>query len=188
MSATLSPVRLMSPSAMRFGVWRPLLGLIQGGASARGGEPSGWVAEWSLQRPKRVATGPLAGGYAALALVLLVLAWAARSQGWHQALPMAGVGLCLAGLALLLQVRRATDRDAIAMKPSLVRVEQYRAGHVHRVDFNPRWVRVEPALHDGSLVRLSGQGRSVVVGEFVPRASRPQLAEEFRWALRHLDD
>lgn len=185
MSATLSPVRLMSPSAMRFGVWRPLLGLIQSGASSvKGNEPSAWVAEWSLQRPKRVATG----GYAALAMVLLVLAWVVRSQGWHQALPMAVAGLCLAGLALLLQVRRATDRDAIAMKPSLVRVEQYRAGHVHRVDFNPRWVRVEPALHDGSLVRLSGQGRSVVVGEFVPRACRPQLAEEFRWALRHLDD
>jgi uncharacterized membrane protein len=88
----------------------------------------------------------------------------------------------------VLYARHASDRDAIAMKASLVRVEQHRGGHIRRVDFNPRWVRVEPDRHDGSLVRLSGQGRSVVVGEFVPRDSRPQLAEEFRWALRHLED
>ncbi len=39
-----------------------------------------------------------------------------------------------------------------------------------------------------SLVRISGHGRSVEVGGYLPRAARPQLAEEFRWALRHLDD
>ena len=74
------------------------------------------------------------------------------------------------------------------MHDSLVRVSRHRGGRVQAVSFHPRWMRVEPEQHDRSLIRLSGQGRSVVVGEFVPAHSRRQLADELRWALRHLDD
>jgi uncharacterized membrane protein len=101
---------------------------------------------------------------------------------------LAAIELLSLCLMLRLVARHASDQDIIAMNPSLVRVERRRAGRVRRVDFNPRWVRVEPELHGGSLVRVAGQGRSVLVGGFLPRAARPQLAEELRWALRHLDD
>jgi uncharacterized membrane protein len=126
--------------------------------------------------------------YLALSLASLMVAAGCWLAGASSVLPIAGAEMMLLALGMLMYARHVSDRDLIAMKPSLVRVEQHRAGHVHCVDFNPRWVRVEPDLHDGSLVRLSGQGRSVVVGEYVPRHERPQLAEEFRWALRHLDD
>jgi uncharacterized membrane protein len=186
MTATLSPVRLMSPSAMRFGVWRPLLGLIQGSAGAVAG--SDWLAEWSLNRRCALSPRQMFRVYLGLSAASLLIACGFWFAGASLVLPFAAIELAALGLAMLFYVRHAADRDLIAMKPSLVRVEQHRAGQVSRVDFNPRWIRVEPDQHDGSLVRLSGQGRSVVVGEFVPREGRPQLAEEFRWALRHLDD
>jgi uncharacterized membrane protein len=179
---------------MRFGVWRPLLGLIQGAPGHAAG--ADWRAEWSLRRAGVLSARGMRSVYLALFSVLLILAGCLWYADVSQALPsplprllpFAAAAWALMALALLFHVRHAADRDLIAMKPSLVRVEQHRAGQVRRTDFNPRWVRVEPDLHDGSLIRLSGQGRSVAVGEYVSRASRSQLAEEFRWALRHLDD
>lgn len=85
----------------------------------------------------------------ALTALSLLIAAGLWPMGVAQALP----------LAMLFYTRHAADRDLIAMKPSLVRVEQHRAG----------------------------QGRRVVVGEYVPRDCRAQLAEEFRWALRRLE-
>jgi uncharacterized membrane protein len=185
MSASLSPVRLMSPSAMRFGVWRPLLDLIQASHDSHEGT---WRAEWLLKRRSLMSVRQLIAVYVGLSVMSLGVAIGFWQQGMPQVLPVATAELAVLALGMLLYVRHTSDRDAIAMKPSLVRVEQHRGGQVRRIDFNPRWVRVEPDLQDGSLVRLSGQGRSVVVGEYVPRDCRPQLAEEFRCALRHLND
>lgn len=186
MTASLSPVRLMSASAMRFGVWRPLLGLIQGSAGAVSG--TDWRAEWALQRHCAMSPRLMFRVYLACSAAVMLIASAFWYMGAGLVLPLAATVMAALALAMLFYTRHAADRDLIAMKPSLVRVEQHRAGQVRRTDFNPRWVRVEPDQYDGSLVRLSGQGRSVVVGEYVPRDCRPQLAEEFRWALRHLDD
>jgi uncharacterized membrane protein len=174
---------------MRFGVWRPLLGLIQGGAGALAG--SDWLAEWRLHRRNALSAlspSQMFRAYLAWSAASLLIAGACWYLGADQVWPYTAAELMALGMAMLFFARHASDCDLISMKPSLVRVEQRRAGQVHRVDFNPRWIRVEPDQHDGSLVRLSGQGRSVVVGEFVSRDGRPQLAEEFRWALRHLDD
>ncbi|MFT3856082.1 MAG: DUF2244 domain-containing protein [Aquabacterium sp.] len=171
---------------MRFGIWRPILGLIQGGAS--GVPDMAWRAEWSLQRPSALSRPQMLQVYLALSLAFILIACVLWYLGASHVMPFVAAALAALSLGLLFNIRHASDRDLIAMNPSLVRVEQHRAGHVRRTDFHPRWVRVEPDQHDGSLVRLSGQGRSVVVGEYVPRDGRPQLAEEFRWALRHLDD
>ena len=65
-------------------------------------------------------------------------------------------------------------------------VEHRCAGRVESVEFNPRWVCIEPKHHNLSLIRLSGQGRSIDVGQHVPPMWRRQLAAEFRWALRQL--
>jgi len=185
MTATLSPFRLVSSSAMRFGVWRPWSMRADGRPES---DAFAWCAEWSLCRQDLMAHRH---GFQVYLLSLLLLAavaagggWIWRVHVWPQALLLA----LLVTMSWLMHARHASDRDHIAMKPTLLRVERHRGGRVHRVDFNPRWVRVEPDQHDGSLVRLSGQGRSVVVGRYVPRDSRRQLAQEFRWALRHLDD
>lgn len=99
--------------------------------------------------------------------------------------------LLLSGLGrwlLWVHARHADDHDRIAMHAERVHVACQRGGRVASFDCHPRWVRVEPVNHDGSLIRVSGEGTSMVVGEFVRRDERKQLAHELRWALRHLDD
>jgi uncharacterized membrane protein len=45
-------------------------------------------------------------------------------------------------------------------------------------------VRVEPSAGEGSLVELSGEGRSVRVGRHLRPEWRDELAQELRRALR----
>lgn len=58
------------------------------------------------------------------------------------------------------------------------------AGRVQRAEFNREWVRVEPKDGEGSLIEVSGQGRSVRVGRHIRPELRPALAREIRFALR----
>ena len=63
-------------------------------------------------------------------------------------------------------------------------VELETAGRSERAAFNRDWVRIEPRAEDGSLIAVSGQGRSVRVGRHVRPELRPALAREIRMALR----
>jgi uncharacterized membrane protein len=188
MRAALSPVPLMSSAALRFGVWRPLLNLVQGAAAMAAPDASGWRVEWLLQRDSALTSRHMCLAYAAFCLAFASLAGGFWFYGAALVLPFAFVALLAVGVAVLMYSRHAADREYIAMRPSLLRVERRSGGRTNCVEFNPRWVRVEPDRDDGSLVRLSGQGRSVVVGEFVQPEHRRQLADEFRWALKHLED
>lgn len=179
---------MMSSAALRFGVWRPLLNLVQGAAAMAAPDASGWRVEWLLQRDSALNARQMWSVYAALCLVSLSLAGGFWVYGAAFVLPFALAELVAVGAAVLLVARHAADREYIAMRPSLLRVERRSGGRTNCIEFNPRWVRVEPDRDDGSLVRLSGQGRSVVVGEFVQPEHRRQLADEFRWALKHLED
>ncbi len=188
MPAALSPVPLISSAALRFGVWRPLLNLVQGASAMASSDASAWRAEWRLGRSGVLSVQQLWLVYGVLCAVSLGLSGVFWFFGAASVLPFAFVELIAVGIALSIYARHAGDGDYIAMRPSLLRVERRHGGRVNCVEFNPRWVRVEPDRDDGSLVRLSGQGRSVVVGEFVQRQHRRQLADEFRWALKHLED
>lgn len=158
-----------------------MLGLFKGQAATA--PAPDWKAVWTLER-----RASHQGARTSLALGSALVSVAGWWAGVHNMVQLVAVELIALCLMLRMVARHASDQDLISMNPSLVRVERRRAGRVRRVDFNPRWLRVEPELHDGSLVRMAGQGRSVLVGGFLPRAARPQLAEELRWALRHLDD
>lgn len=224
MTATVSPVRLMSPAAMRFGVWRSLASQRADAASAgwqadasgpaagrdaslaergdlraehpaeHGSEPGPeYRAEWLLARRLPVPPGVLSRWWlmaSVLGLTAALGSWMlapASVQALHAVIGV--VALSLAGrLALWTYGRHALDHDHIAMSSSRVHVACSRAGRTVSLDVHPRWVRVEPLQHDRSLICLSGEGRRVTLGEFVPTDSRRQLAEELRWALRHLDD
>lgn len=186
MTATLSSVHMMAPPALRLGVWRPISLFFQVDRSPA--SPSEWKAAWLLKRQCALTPGQLLKAYLGLCALSLAVALGFWFMGAALVLPFACVEVVALGVAMLVFARHATDRDVIAMKADLLKVECHRAGQVVSAEFHPRWVRVEPDQHDGSLVRLSGQGRSVVVGEFVHRHHRRQLADEFRLALRHLDD
>ncbi|WP_349677419.1 DUF2244 domain-containing protein [Aquabacterium sp. UBA2148] len=184
MTATASPVRMLPNAPMRFGVWRALP------VSRRSRQASvseAWQAEWRLPRVMPISTSRFV--FCSLALLVLwslTLVLAGGSwRAWGPGLA-GGCLLTLAGAALL--ARMSSDGEHIAMHRGLVRVTRRQGGRVRTTDFLPRWVRIEPEQHDRSLVRLSGQGRSVTVGEHIQPQERRQLADELRWALRQLDD
>lgn len=184
MTATASPVRMLSSAPMRFGVWRSLP------ASRRPRQASAneaWQAEWRLPRALPISVPRFV--LACLGLLLgagLVLALlGAPARPWLPAL--AGAGLLMAAGAALL-ARMSSDGEYIAMRGGLVRVTRCQGGREKTTDFLPRWMRIEPEQHDRSLIRLSGQGRSVMVGVHIQPEERRQLADELRWALRQLDD
>ena len=90
------------------------------------------------------------------------------------------------GVALLMVARHAGDRELITMAGHELVVEKYFGPAVARTRFRAEWVRVEPAAADGSLVELSGEGRSVRVGRHMRPELRVELAQELRRALRQL--
>lgn len=189
MTATLSTLGLTSPFALRMGVWHPVTRVThtQPLAGAQTLDPC--LAEWAMPKAANAVSSAL--GLLALALALgVALSWQASTE-W----PLANAWVC--GLAALacstlmaaLHVRRHRhDADHIAMHVHSVRVAQRRAGRVSQTHFHPRWLRVEPEWQDGSLLRLHGQGRSILVGEFLEKQGRQQLAAELRSVLKHLDD
>lgn len=188
MTATLSSVRMNGPALWQFGIWRPDT-LLRHSGKARArltDQAAGWLAEWHLARERLLTPWQAGRALFLLATLALLLSAGFWLMGVAVA-PLACLQLAGIGMVLAMWVRHADDRDVIALRPGLLRVERHRAGRVDTVEFNPRWVRVEPDQHDESLVRLSGHGLSVVVGDFVQRQHRRQLADEFRWALRHLD-
>lgn len=94
------------------------------------------------------------------------------------------VELLAVGAAFLLYSRHASDAEKIVLRNGQLVVEMETAGRVERTEFNQAWVRVEPKNGDGSLIEVSGQGRSVWVGRHLRPELRPALAREIRIALR----
>lgn len=184
MTATASPVRMLSSAPMRFGVWRsPPVNRRSRQAAAN----ESWQAEWRLPRALPISVPRFALACLVLlsgaAVVMFLLAGSVRT--WWPFLAGAALLMAAAGGVLL---RISSDGEHIAMRCGLVRVTRRHGGRVHSTDFLPRWMRIEPDQHDRSLIRLSGQGRAVMVGVHIQPQERRQLADELRWALRQLDD
>lgn len=131
------------------------------------------------------------GTLAVVAVVAVVAVSSGTVEGAHHSGNAVTALLLLGGLArwlLWVHARHADDHDHIAMHAERVHVACQRGGRTASFDCHPRWVRIEPVDHDRSLIRVSGECASMVVGEFVTRDERKQLAHELRWALRQLDD
>lgn len=140
---------------------------------------------WRL--PRNCATSPrqltlALAAAAGLSLLIGLVMWLAGAP-W--VLPFAGIELVALAAALVMHARHAGDQDLIALSGQCLRVERQRGPRVQIWEFHPRWVRVEPRSAEGSLVRLSGQGQHVDIGQFVRPGLRQQLASELRDALRH---
>jgi hypothetical protein len=87
-----------------------------------------------------------------------------------------GLELLAVGAALLVFARHAGDRETITLTHREMSVVQQVGPAVELVRFRAEWVRVEPVADDGSLVELSGEGRSVRVGRHVRPEMRVALA------------
>lgn len=152
---------------------------------AAGGAGGEWAVEWKLKRNCSMAPRQLLGFYSVLCGLSLAVATFFWWQGARMVMPFTWVELLAVGAALLVYARHATDSESIALRDDRLTVEHASGNRLERVEFQSRWVRVEPEAGDGSLVELSGQGRRIAVGRYLRPELRPQLAHELRMALRH---
>lgn len=139
---------------------------------------------WLLKR--HCSLSPVQLGWFYLSLCVVSLGTA--SFFWWQGAPMVMTFMLLellaVGAAFTFYARHAGDAEKILLQDGQLVIELETAGHTERAEFNREWVRVEPRHGDGSLIEVSGQGRTVQVGRHVRPELRPVLAREIRWALR----
>lgn len=144
--------------------------------------PLGWV--FDLRRNVSITPRQLMAAYALLCGVSLLVAVGFWWQGVALVGVFTGLELLAVGVALLVVARHAGDREVITLTRGELSVERRFGPGVLRTAFRAEWVRVEPAADDGSLIELSGEGRSVRVGRHVRPELRVALAQELRRALR----
>lgn len=142
------------------------------------------AVQWLLRRHCSLRPAQLGWLYLSLCVVSLAIAAFFWLQGATLVMHFAGAELLMAGVAFLVYARHAGDSEKIVLQGGQLVVELETAGHTRRAEFNREWVRVEPKDDDGSLIEVSGQGRSVRVGRHVRPELRPVLAREIRFALR----
>jgi uncharacterized membrane protein len=174
MSATIAPSPWPAPPSPRpDGGWR---------FAREQAAPLAWLFE--LRRNVSITPRQLMGCYLLLCAVSLGVAVGFWLQGITVVSLFTGVELLAVGAALLVFARHAGDCETITLTDREMSVEQHVGPAVERVRFRAEWVRVEPVADDGSLVELSGEGRSVRVGRHVRPEMRVALAQELRRALR----
>lgn len=140
--------------------------------------------EWRLRRNCSMAPRQLLLAYGVVSAIALVVAGFMWTQGATLVMPFAWVELIGLGLALLVYARHANDAETIVLHDGRVVVEHTCAQRTQRTEFDAAWLRVEPAVADGSLIELSGDGRRASVGRYVRPEWREALAGELRAAMR----
>lgn len=148
------------------------------------GQHSEHAVQWLLKRHCSLKPSQLGWFYLSFCVISLTIASFFWFQGALLVMPFAWLELAVVGVAFLIYARHAGDGEKIVLQGGQLVVELEMAGRMQRAEFNRAWVRVEPRFGDGSLIELSGQGRSVQVGRHVRPELRPALAREIRWALR----
>ncbi len=177
MSVTCASSPWSSPAPRRDGGWR--FGREQVA-------PVAWL--FDLRRNVSITPRQMVLAYLLLSGVSLLVALGFWSQGVVMVGLFTGLELLAVGAAMLMVARHAGDRETITLTARELLVEQWFGSGVERASFRAEWVRVEPAAADGSLVELSGEGRSVRVGRHVRPELRVELAQELRRALRTAGD
>ena len=140
--------------------------------------------QWLLRRNCSVTPAQLLTLFVSLSVVSLGIATFFWFQGATLVMPFAWLELMAVGTAFIVYARHARDGENISLHGGHLVVELEIAGRLQRAEFNREWVRVEPQDGDGSLIEVSGQGRSIRVGRHVRPEHRPALAREIRRALR----
>ncbi|RZI96857.1 MAG: DUF2244 domain-containing protein [Haliea sp.] len=153
-------------------------------AQTRFGHDGAHRVQWLLKRNCSITPRQLGALYASLCVVSLGIAGFFWTQGAKLVMPFAWLELMAVGSAFVVYARHAGDGEKIVLQDGRLVVELETAGRCQRAEFDREWVRVEPRSGDGSLIEVSGQGRSVQVGRHLRPELRPALARELRLALR----
>ncbi|MES2511922.1 MAG: DUF2244 domain-containing protein [Pseudomonadota bacterium] len=147
-------------------------------------QASSGSVQWLLKRNCSVTPAQLGWMYVSLCMVSMGIALFFWVQGARMVMPFAWLELLAVGMAFVVYARHARDGEKIVLQGGQLVVELETGGRMERAEFNRQWVRVEPKDSDGSLIEVSGQGRSVRVGRHLRPELRPALAREIRFALR----
>jgi uncharacterized membrane protein len=142
------------------------------------------LLRWVMKRNCSITPQQLLAVYGCLCAVSLAISLFFLLQGAPFVMAFAGVELLLVGVALLVYARHAGDRETITLAGANVAVEQQIGRRARHASFQAEWLAVEPAQGQGSLVMLSGQGQSMLVGRFLRPELRAAFAHELRLALR----
>jgi len=140
--------------------------------------------QWVMKRNCSISPRQMGAVYLSLCVVSMLIASFFWAQGAPFVLVFAGLELLFLGLALLIFARHAGDRETLTLAGRSLSVEQCYGSRTSVTEFAAEWLMVEPAAGQGSLVQLSGQGRSVRVGRFLRPELRAALARELRQGLR----
>jgi uncharacterized membrane protein len=148
--------------------------------------PSGarTLLRWVMKRNCSISPRQLLAVYGCLCVVSLSISLFFLLQGAPFVMAFAGIELLLVGVALLVYARHAGDGETITLAGADLAVEQQIGRRARHASFQAEWLAVEPAHGQGSLVLLSGQGQSMLVGRFLRPELRAALAQELRHALR----
>ena len=145
-------------------------------------DANGW--QWHLVRTCSFKPRQLAGLYASLCAISIAIGTGFWLQGATLVAPFAVLELLVVGVAFLIYARHAADGERVRLEHERLEVEIERAGKVIRTVFQRQWVRVQAPVTASSLIEVSGQGQTVLLGRHVRPELRPALAKELASALR----
>ncbi|KVH65689.1 hypothetical protein WL30_03190 [Burkholderia ubonensis] len=153
-----------------------------GSTDAADAEPV--LEDWLMKRNCSMSPRQFVLFYASLAGFSLAIAAMLMWQGAWLVMPFTGVELLAVGVAFAIYARHAVDYERIRLFPHRLVIERMNAEQLTQIEFNPRWVRVEPGATPRDPIRLVSRGQTVVIGQHLAQYRRAQFADELRAALR----
>lgn len=139
---------------------------------------------WVLPRNCCLTPRQMLHVYLSLCVMSLSIAFMFWLNGAGVVVAFAGTELLVVGVAMLCYARHAADREVITLEDGRVSIEHRYGTRVDTTNFSAAWVRVEPAVAQGSMVEVFGEGRRATVGRYLRPELRSALAVELRHALR----
>ncbi len=141
------------------------------------------LMDWLIRRNCSVSPRQFVACYASLAAFSLAIAALLWWCGAWLVLPFTGIELLAVGVAFVMYARHAVDFERIRLFPHRLLIERMSAERLTRLEFNPRWVRVEPGATPRDPVRLVSRGQRIVVGQHLAQYRRAQFARELHASL-----
>ena len=150
-------------------------------AETTNGEPV--LEDWLMKRNCSASPRQFVLFYASLAGFSLVIATLLMWQGAWLVMPFTGIELLAVGVAFAIYARHAVDYERIRLYPHRLVIERMDAERLTQIEFNPRWVRVEPGATPRDPIRLVSRGQTVVIGQHLRRRTA-RIAQALRLTRR----
>ena len=139
--------------------------------------------EWTLKRNCSITPRQLAGFYASLCAVSLLLAGFFTLQGAWYVLIFSLIELAAVGAAFLYFARHACDCERIVLSQDCLTVELIESDTSRQFRFDTRTLRIVRPQSHRELVRLEMGGTRLEVGRFLTQFRRREFALELQRAL-----